>query len=156
MLAVWGFGLAWSVLTIFAIGRRAMFRTSAALFLNWLAQVVYYLVTKQSAPWAYFLLIDTLTAIVVLVRPAGKMQAIIGLTLVAQIAWHAAYGLFVLLHGYSWAAHFRYWEVLWWVAAGQLFLMGGWAGGGALRRCYWRIAGRHKPAPSPHLPRMGR
>lgn len=133
-----------------------MLRTSGALFLNWAAQLIYHALTGQSAPWLFFFAIDTVTAIAILWRPAGKMQGIIGVTLLAQIALHVSYAIFTILNGYVWRVEVAYWERLQAIAALQLLLMGGWYGGGAVGRAYRRLVRHRGPAARRHdLASMG-
>jgi len=134
-----------------------MLRTSVALFANWAAQLAYYLITHDSTPWPFLLPLDALTASVVLIRPAGRMQGVIGVTLLVQVAMHGAYGLFVLRHGEIYAAQLRYWEILTWIAAAQVVFVGGWLGGGLVRRCHhWVLRRHHQDPASADLAGVGR
>lgn len=67
-------------------------RTAWALAGGCVASIGAQLVTGKPDPWLAFLLIDAATAWVVLHRPAGRVQALIGGLLIGQVLWHAAYG----------------------------------------------------------------
>ncbi len=111
-----------------------MRRTALVMFANWLAQLAYYLNTDDSTPIAFNLLIDTVSAAIILSRPSGRMQAVIGVTYVSQIALHTSYGIAKILWGYSFGAAVLYWEILLWLGVLQLVLGGLWFGDGMARR----------------------
>jgi hypothetical protein len=66
-------------------------RTAVLLLLNWVACFLAIMVSGSKAPWLLLLAIDAVTLRCVL-RPAGKVQAVIAGLLFGQVLWHAAFG----------------------------------------------------------------
>jgi len=149
MIPVWAFGLILIVLTIGAVCLRAapMRRTAIVLLLNWACEVIYYHLTHDSTPWLWWMAADTLAAIVILTRPAGRVQAYIGATYLIEVAFHSAYGIH-LGQGYSRTAQMHYWQILQVIAYVQVALLGGWIGGGLAQRFHRRYSSLY-----PNLPR---
>lgn len=145
-ISVWTYGaLLGVILTIsLALEGRFMFRTAAALLANWSAHIAWWYVTNDPTPFIFSAVVDTATAVTILTRPAGRMQALIGWSLLVQITIHTAYWVNLLVHGYMLQAEQRYWLWLDWIATAQLLLAGGWAVGGLGRRVLDRIAPRRR------------
>jgi hypothetical protein len=93
-----------AALIAFLLAMRDSFdlRTAVALFLNWVAGLVVLAVTPVEQAWAPFIVVDALTAYVILRQPAHMQQAIVGGLLLSQIVWHAAFGWV----GTSYSLHF--------------------------------------------------
>lgn len=107
--------------------RGAVERCASVLLANWVAQFVYNEWAGTFTPWAWFTIVDLLSALVILWKPAGRWQAALGITYVAQIVFH-----FVYANG-GLAQH-DYWQVLTNIAWLQLLLLGVWGyGSGASR-----------------------
>lgn len=103
-----------------------MIRTTMALLANWLVHVAYWYATNDPTPYFFSIGVDTLTAVIILTRPAGRMQAMIGWTLLVQIMVGFGYALAVKTGGYVVEAEHRYWLWLDTIAAIQILLVGGW------------------------------
>jgi hypothetical protein len=99
----------------------AMKRVALAMVLNAAIAIGFTMATQQSDPWWFFMGLDFLTALVVLIQPAGRAQALIGWTYVAQIAVNTGYAL----NGASANAVARWWLITA-IAFLQLLLVGGW------------------------------
>jgi hypothetical protein len=147
-LSVGTFGLLLCVLvglSLFVEGR-FMLRVALALLGNWAAHIVWWTITADPTPYLFSLVADVLTAVVVLIRPAGRMQALIGWSLLVQITIHSAYIYHLLVGGYAVEAEVKYWEWLDRIALVQIALAGGWTIGGVGRRIFGGHAhrGRHR------------
>lgn len=92
---------------------------------------------------------DGLAAAVVLIRPAGKAQSVIGLTFLLQMAVYVAR----LLHGAAFDAD-AYWWLLSLLALLQLFVAGGWL---IHERYHWgpAVPGRGRVPGAAHRPGVG-
>jgi len=110
-------------------GREQMIRTAMAILANWIINSGFVLATGIYDPWWFFLATDALTAWVILYHPAGKAQALIGYTYIAQILMHCVYAV-----SNSVLAEYAYWQILTAIAFVQLLLLGGWIGGFWWRR----------------------
>lgn len=150
------YGALLSVLPLISLiaGRAAMFRTGIAILGSWLACVgiVYWL--RDPAPWLWFTLIDSIACVIVTVRPAGKMQSIIGGVFAAEIFCHFIFGTTANV------STDKYLDSLTVLSDVQLVLYMLWLGGGACVRIahsasdHWlRRHSRHPDAPS--APRLG-
>lgn len=104
-------------------------RSAATMVANWGINTLYVLATHIYDPWYWFIMTDGTAAWIVLYRPAGKPQAVIGWLYMAQIIMHCVY----FLSNKDIAAP-RYWQVLIALAVVQLVVLGGWTIGGILRR----------------------
>ena len=137
-ISVWTYGAMLSVLWLisFALEGKIMIRTTFALLANWAAHIAYWYATKDPTPYFFSLGVDIATAVIILTRPAGRMQATIGWTLLAQIMIHFAYAFHILTGGYVAEAENRYWAMLDWIALCQIALVGGWWVGGMGRRLF--------------------
>ncbi len=135
---VWTFGALLIVLWLvsLATGGRFMVRTTLALLLNWAAHLAHWTMFGDPTPYVFSIFADTLTVVVILARPAARMQAVIGWTLLAQIFVHFGYWLHIQIGGYSVEAEDRYWAILDWSALGQIVMIGGWFTDGMARRLF--------------------
>lgn len=113
-----------------------MLRVALVLAGNWLAHYVHYQIFADSSPYMFSLFVDFLSAVVILSRPAGRMQALIGWTLLTQIMIHSGYWVNILSSGYSLYAEYRYWAWLDWIALGQIALLGAWTIDGMARHIF--------------------
>ena len=104
-----------------------MTRTGIALLLNWLACSTAVALLGKADLWAWFTAIDTLTAVAITVRPAARMQAIVGAVLLAQIVLHAIYGVSILIKNTPNME--QYLDTLDGLAALNLLLFTTWVGG---------------------------
>lgn len=123
------------VMTIF-MRNGAMFRTAVTMLLKWFASTAIIFWLDNDHPWAWFALFDTMAAIIITVRPAGKMQASIGGIYVAMILCHAVYGTTTLLGEFTDTSYYlNTLDILEVIAIG---LLGAWVGGrGALVGIGW-------------------
>ncbi len=147
MTSVWCFGVVLSLLVGLArmTSSNAMFRVALALLGNWAAQLAYWAISGDSTPWLFNMLIDTLTATVILLRPSGKMQAALGVTFVFEIACHTAYAWLNLRHGFIYVEQRNYWEMLHFIAKVQIFLAGAWFLDGLAGQLFGDIYRRYVP-----------
>ncbi len=160
---VWTFGACLVVLWMMATitEGRFMIRTVLALLANWLAHMAYFAVSADPTPYLFSIVVDLMTAVVILSRPAGRMQATIGWTLLAQLFIHFGYLLHLLVGGYAVEAEYRYWSWIDWIALGQLFLLGAWFTDGMAKRIYGnsyrhRVPWYRSPAQGHDRPGMAR
>lgn len=121
------------VMTI-TTGIGPMLRTAIVLLANYVVNTWFVLHFQIYDPWYFYLLIDTFSALVILYRPAGRVQSAIGGTYIAQIVMHAVYGISKFLHPDI--SDVRYWQVLTIIADAQLLILGVWAGGYWCRAAY--------------------
>ena len=119
--------------------RGAVERCASVIIANWVAQYVYNDWAGIFTPWVWFTLIDLLSGLVILWKPAGRWQAILGGTYAAQIVCH-----FVYANG-GFAQH-DYWQILTSIAWAQLLILGVWGHGSAFARLRirWRAEHPHK------------
>lgn len=110
-----------------------MLRVSLALLANWLAHVAWYSATHDPTPYQFSIITDFLTAVVVLARPSGRMQSVVGASLLVQIGVSFGYWLHMVVGGYTAEAEIRYWTILDWSALAQILLVGMWSGDGLAR-----------------------
>ncbi len=109
-------------------------RCAAALGANWIVTGSFTFLV-QTDGWWFNLIIDTITAAVMLYRPAGKWQAILGISYVAQLACHVGYGVRITFLGGADATLYYDWLAA--IAFVQLFIVGAWGVGGL-----WNSLGR--------------
>jgi hypothetical protein len=102
------------------IGRGAVERCASVLMLNWLAGYCFNAWFGTFTPWAWSALIDTVSAVVILWHPAGRAQAILGGSYVAQLVCHFLYAATSI-----WTQH-EYWQALTFIAWAQLAVLGIW------------------------------
>ena len=119
--------------------RGAVERCASVIIVNWIAQFVYNDWAGTFTPWVWFTLIDLLSGMVILWKPAGRWQAALGITYGAQIVCHFIYAKGGLVQH-------DYWQVLTNIAWLQLILLGVWGyGSGASRFAVrWRSEHPHK------------
>jgi len=106
-----------------------MLRTSLVILANWLANTAFVTIAGVYDPWVWFMLTDAIAAGVVLMHPAGRMQASIGWIYISMILVHFGY----------WFARnpdaiLDYLYILDWLAVAQIGLMVLWGMGGVARR----------------------
>lgn len=149
-LSVWAFGAFLMTLTMLStiIGRPFMVRTALALTANWSAHMLHAALFNEPSPVLFSIFADILTLIVIVSRPAGRMQGVIGATLWVQIGIGCGYFLSTLLGGYDVTNEVSYWRYLDWFALLQILLLGAWFVDGAVRyalgdRYLDRLRGRH-------------
>lgn len=133
----------------FITGEKAMLRTVGALFGAWLLNWGYVMLTGSYTPWAWFTAVDTIAAAIILIRPAGKVQGLIGVCFLVQLAQHIGYGVNYVENGYSWDAAMLHWQVQYGIGFIKLFLVGAWAawhGKAAYLRLFHRHRGLSDPA----------
>lgn len=133
-----------------------MFRTTLALLANWLAHIFYfYAISDDPSPYKFSIAVDLLTAVVILNRPAARMQSVIGTTLLIQIGIGCGYWWHIIADGYNNFAEASYW---WWldrIALMQIMLVGVSFGDGLAKRIfgdsYRRLVPWHSAIPDlPH------
>lgn len=119
--------------------RGAVERCASVLLANWVAQYVYNDWAGTFTPWVWFTVIDAVSAMVILWRPAGRWQAVLGGSYAAQIVCHFIYA------NDGFAQH-DYWQILTSIAWAQLMILGVWGHGGAISRfrLRWRADHPHQ------------
>jgi hypothetical protein len=132
----------------FITGEKAMLRTVAALFGAWVLNWGYVTLTGSYTPWAWFTAVDAIAAAVILIRPAGKIQGLIGVCFLVQIAQHIGYGVNYVENGYSWDAAMLHWQMQYGIGFIKLFLVGGWAAWNG-KAAYSRLLRRNRGVPHP-------
>ena len=118
-----------------------LLRVAVVLALNWLVNTVFCFLTGVYDPWQFFFVTDALSAMAILLPPAGRVQAVIGYTYIGQLLVHVLYGL-----ARQPGTEHLYWAVLTEVGFVQLALLGGWTGGYGGHRV-WSLL-------RPHLSRL--
>lgn len=116
------------------IGRSTMQRTAVVLAANWLVGTFFVMVTGIGDAWWFNILIDGISAAIVLHDPAGRAQAMVGWVYVGMIICHVTYGAVqtqVLAHMMGWPVNNpdqsdNYWMILLILAMMQLVIVGGW------------------------------
>ena len=99
-------------------------RAAFAVAINWFFGVGLNVATGITDGWWFNIVIDALAATVILWRPAGRFQSILGVTYCIQIAMHCGYGLNMLLHNA--VDPMLYYDILTGIAWAQLAVLGGW------------------------------
>lgn len=128
------------------VSRSGLSRTALVLAANAAVGTGYVMLTGIYDPWLFFAVIDSASAAIVLHRPAGRMQAIIGTSYLCQITVHLAYGLVD-----NSLAQQEYWMVLTVVAFIQLVIVLLWAGGNAAKALdFRRFSNRHRVSDTTH------
>lgn len=127
-----------------------MVRTGAAIFANYWVNTGFVLATENYDPWLFYMLTDALTAWVIMLRPAGRPQSLIGWTFITQVMLHAVYGAskYINPEFNAYWAQIAYWKVLLSVALLQLVILGGWIGGHWWRRYTYRSGANSVAGPS--------
>lgn len=103
-------------------GSRAMKRTIYTVAANYALAFGYTWITRDPDPWPWFMALDFIAALIILIRPAGIAQGLVGVIYVFMMATHTGYAI----NG-SKADPFVYWWLLTVFAFVQLLLIGGWA-----------------------------
>jgi hypothetical protein len=141
--------------SMLAITRRDVIltRCAAAVVGNWAVNTFYVTVSGEFTPWPLFIMTDMLAALVILKRPAAKMQALLGVSYLMQIAIHTGYAMVQAARGVPPDdVQMMYLDWLDIVGYGQLFILGTWGiGHGRGRRiaAFFHIGGgrrRSNPA----------
>lgn len=133
-----------------------MLRTALALLGCLIVDRLHFRVTHEYLPWVWYIATDTITAAIVLARPAGQVQAIIGATYLAEISFHIAYGDYTHRNGYHYQFALCYWQILYAVAILQAVLMGGWTASGLVRFIpRWRALFHRRTSAAAHRSRVG-
>lgn len=73
-------------------GTPSLYRTAWAMAGNMVAVWAAQFVSGSYTPWLAFIIVDVITAYIVLAHPATRTQALIGAVYVAQIIAHIAFG----------------------------------------------------------------
>lgn len=129
IFGVLSYGVGLSIVTAFALttgfarddGR--IVRAIMVLLLNWVAGMIFVSLTGWTDCWPFNIAIDTSASVAVLWRPAGRMQALLGVSYCVQIAMHGGYGAAKIM---GIADPWKYYDALTAVAWIQLLLVGGW------------------------------
>lgn len=121
------------VLLALAQGNKPMMRTAAALLGCLIVNRLHFLFTHEYVPYGWYIIVDTITAAIVLARPAGRVQAMIGTTYLAEISFHVAYAVYLHRNGFQYATELCYWKLLFWTAMLQAAMIVGWTGSGLAR-----------------------
>jgi hypothetical protein len=90
---VFGIGFAVALPMAWRSGSPVLMRTGWAMLANFVAVWVITTATGNASPWLAFLVLDAVTARVVLAHPAARAQCFIGCIYVAQIIMHFAFGV---------------------------------------------------------------
>lgn len=149
IFGVFSYGLGLSIAVAFALttgfvrGDDRIIRAIMVLLLNWVAGMVFVSLTGWTDCWPFNIIIDASASVVILWRPAGKMQALLGVSYCVQIAMHGGYGAAKIA---GIADPWKYYNALTAVAWIQLLMIGGWSvaiwGRGIVRHRF----GGHDPA----------
>lgn len=115
-------GLMVVAMPLVLLSRGALARCSAVIILNWVLGYAFNEAFSTFTPWAWSTILDTISAIIVLWHPAGRWQALIGVTYALQLICHYAFALA------RWHPH-DYWFVLTAIAWVQLMILGAWGCG---------------------------
>lgn len=137
-LPVWTFGALLVVLWMMSVVTegRFMLRTTLALLANWAAHLGHYALFADPTPYQFSIFADVLTAVVILSRPAARMQSVIGTTLLIQIGVSFGYWWHIIVDGYNLSAEVSYWSWLDGIALAQIVLVGGWGIDGMARHIF--------------------
>jgi len=115
-----------------------MLRAALAILVNWILCTGLVYLSHNYTPWIGWLIIDTVTAWVVMWHPAGKAQSLIGALYIVQIGFHCAFGIdgFTGTSGVDFqsAASGFYLDILSWIGRGQLAVLIAGGGYGLHRR----------------------
>lgn len=123
--------------TTLLCGPTAARRGTATLCANWVACSVYVAISGNYTPWAWFWVIDFLSAMALTIQPISKWQRILSYTYMGQLGFHAYYAI-------ARGDPTTYLLGLDLLFSAQIFLMILWTGGhGLYRLCrayHWRSA----------------
>lgn len=101
-------------------------RCYAVIATVWLAGLIYWSLTDDYTHAPFNIITDSLAASIIMMRPAGRFQSVLGATYVIQVVIHAAFLLRVALTGS--ADEVVYYENLTIWAYIQLGVIGAWNG----------------------------
>lgn len=142
-MSAYAMGLATALLFVFVAARLTQARwgdplprTALAILGNWIAGLVMSIPGGITDAWAWNIAIDGFAAFVILWRPAGRWQSLLGVSYCAQIAMHIGYGALLLTDQQP--DQWSYYDALTRVAWVQLALLGAWGG-----RTIWRALAGH-------------
>ncbi len=124
---------------LFAHSGQPLVRTAAVIMGNWLAVYGFNAVAGTYTPWLFWIALDSLCAALVLMKPAGKIQVLIAVGYMVQIAFHCAYGAISVMD-YPSIPLIRhdYWEALLYPSYAQLALLACWGAGDG----FWGLVSR--------------
>lgn len=108
---------------VFTGGRGPMLRTILTIAAANALANAFTMTTSDTDPFWWFMAVDFTAALVVLMWPAGRAQAVIGWSFVGKLAMHTGYGL-TFLYGDPDAV--KYWWGLTGIGFFQLLFVGGW------------------------------
>ncbi len=97
-----------------------MLRVSSMILANWILGTMFVIYTQDATPWLFSAVIDTISARVILKRPASTIQAYIGIIYIIQIMFHAGFAF------NDNPDRFAYYNWLTGLAFVQLIFLGGW------------------------------
>lgn len=106
--------------------RWQMLRTISAIALNWCVGASYAWFSSDYTPWGLSIAIDAAAAGAIMLHPAVRTQAYIGLFYFFQIACHVAFGFRGIL-GLETSETF-YYDAITYIAWAQLAALGVWCG----------------------------
>lgn len=124
-----------SGLTSLMVQDYRLLRACGAILANFMAGIIFELSTGILDHWGFNILIDSITALIIIARPAGRAQSLLVVSYCVQIAMHGAYGV-LWIKGIAEATPYYNW--LTGVAWIQLFILGGWCAGHWWRAYYHR------------------
>lgn len=146
LFGVISYGIGLSAATLFALttgfvhDESRIIRAMLVILFNWLLGMMFISATGWTDCWPFNIAIDASASVAILWRPAGRMQALLGVSYCVQIAMHGGYGAAKIM---GTADPWKYYDALTAVAWIQLLLIGGWIvaiwGGGIVRH---RLGGR--------------
>ncbi len=157
MSIYWPFMLALAVVAFVAFGRdhAPLTRTTWAVLANWVVNTAFVMASGVYDPFWLFLAVDVATAAIILVRPAGFIQALLGTTYLVQVAMHCGYGWALVSNidrgeGYN-DMRLLYWQALTATAWGQLAVLLFWGAWHGRKGRYIRdILHRHRVPDAAH------
>ena len=89
---IYAFVVAGATMACFAFRGSADFRSGVALLVNWVVTIAVYEASPMETVWAPLIVLDGLTAYVILRQPARLVQGVIGGLLLGQLVFHVAFG----------------------------------------------------------------
>lgn len=104
-----------------------LLRSAIAVLANWAFGIAFNYTTGITDGWWFNICIDTGAAAAILWHPAGRWQAVLGVTYCVQIAMHLGYGVVLLLQQTPDPMAYYHWLTV--IAFAQLVVLGGWTGG---------------------------
>lgn len=98
--------------------------TAFVLLGNWAANTAVVAATSEYSPWPVFLVVDYLSALILLAMYQTSATKLICLTYAVQCIAHGAYGFVVMTHVNPLATYI-YWWLLYCLAMAQVAIVGG-------------------------------